>query len=120
MSKKWQDLGITCLVTPSFPHCSFHDKNADDMGLMLEYMFIWNVLSYPCGIVPVSQVEEEEQDFKDSHNDYWTKLLKQTCEGSKGMPVSVQIVGHSFEDEKVLAVMQDLDQQIGFRMPLPK
>ena len=31
-SEKWQKAGVSAIVTPAFPHCSFKDKNADDMG----------------------------------------------------------------------------------------
>ena len=34
-SKKWQASGITALVTPTFPHCSFYAKDAFDMTTML-------------------------------------------------------------------------------------
>lgn len=112
MSKKWQDLGLTAMVTPTFPHCSFKAQHADDMGLMLEYIFMWNTLHYPCGSIPVTTVQDDEQTFSDDWNDGWTKLLKQTAEGSAGMPISLQVVAHAYEDEKALAVMQSLDKQI--------
>ena len=54
MSAKWQKLGISALVTPAFPHCSFLASNAFDMGLMLEYIFIWNVCNFPCGTMPIT------------------------------------------------------------------
>jgi len=41
---------------PIFPSCAFKNKNALDMGLMLDYSWIWNVLEYPSGIVPVTRV----------------------------------------------------------------
>lgn len=116
MSKKWQDLGISAMVTPSFPHCSFKAKHADDMGLMLEYIFLWNVLNYPSGIVPVTTVQPDEQDFTDNYNDGWTKLLKETAKDSAGMPIPVQVISHSFEDEKCLGVMQAIDREVNFRM----
>ena len=45
---------------PIFPHCAFNIKEALDMGLMLDYSWIWNVLEYPSGIVGVTQVKEDE------------------------------------------------------------
>lgn len=54
MSRKWQDLKLTAMVTPTFPHCAFKSANADDMGLFLEYIFMWNTLNYPCGSMPVT------------------------------------------------------------------
>lgn len=120
MSKKWQKLGLTALVSPTFPHCSFKAEHADDMGLMLEYIFLWNVLHYPAGSVPVTTVQEDEQDFEDGYRDGWTNLINQTCQGSAGMPISVQVVAHAYEDEKALTVMQSLENQIKFRMEVPK
>ena len=32
------------------------------------------------------------------------------------MPIAVQIAAHNFEDEKALAVMQELDAKLKFRM----
>ena len=55
--------------------------------------------------MPITHVQQDEQQFEDQHNDFWTDLLKQTAEGSEGMPVGIQVVGHNWEDEKVLAVM---------------
>ena len=36
------------------------------------------------------------------------------------MPMGVAVISHSWEDEKALAVMQSLENEIGFRMPMPK
>mgnify|MGYP006105374227 CR=1 FL=1 len=55
-SQQWQKAGISALVTPSFPHCSFKAAHADDMGLMLEYIFLWAVLYYPSGTIPITTV----------------------------------------------------------------
>ena len=62
-----------------------------DMGLMLDYNFLWNVLHYPAGIVPVTEVtkEEEAEGFTDDHKDTWTGLIKETVKGSTGMPIAV-------------------------------
>ena len=111
---------MTALVTPVYPHCAFKAEDAMDMGLMLEYTLLWNILYYPCGVIPVTRVKPEEEEFSDSYNDGWTKLIQKTCQGSTGMPIPVQVVGHSFEDEKVLAVMQSIDKRIGFKMPVHK
>jgi Asp-tRNA(Asn)/Glu-tRNA(Gln) amidotransferase A subunit family amidase len=87
------------------------------MGLMLEYIFIWAILYYPSGTIPITTVKANEQDFSDHHNDMWTNLIKETAKGSEGMPISVQVIAHSYEDEKALAVMQSIDNKINFRMP---
>jgi Asp-tRNA(Asn)/Glu-tRNA(Gln) amidotransferase A subunit family amidase len=35
--------------------------------------------------------------------------------GGVGLPVSIQVVAHSWEDEKALAVMKAIDDKIKFR-----
>jgi Asp-tRNA(Asn)/Glu-tRNA(Gln) amidotransferase A subunit family amidase len=54
MSKKWQAWGIDALVTPVFPHTAFKAANADEMGLMLEYNFIWSLIHFPSGVIPIT------------------------------------------------------------------
>jgi len=45
---------------PIFPHCAFNNEQSLDLGLMMDYSWIWNVLEYPSGIVTVTQVKEDE------------------------------------------------------------
>jgi len=104
-SKRWQASGISALVMPSFPTCTFRAQHADDMGLMCDYTWLWNILSYPAGTMPITQVQDNEQTYEDSYNDGWSRLLRETARDSVGLPVSIQVVAHSYEDEKALAVM---------------
>lgn len=59
-SEKWQKSGLSALVLPTFPHCAFRHSENLDMGLMLDYLWLWNVLEYPSGTVTVTQVQEDE------------------------------------------------------------
>ena len=88
-SKRWQEWGISAIVSPAFPTCAFNAKDAQDMGIMLDYTFLWNSLCYPSGIVPVTTIQKDEQSYEDGINDGWTKLLKGTVEKSEGMPICV-------------------------------
>ena len=88
-SQKWQRWGIDALVTPIFPHTSFRAKHADEMGLMLEYCFIWSLLMFPAGVVPVTDVQKDEEEFNVNPNDHWTHLLNETAKGSAGLPITV-------------------------------
>jgi len=105
MSKRWKDAGIAALVTPCFPTCAFKSEDADDMGVLFDYTFLWNNLTYPSGTFPVTTIKEDEQSYEDQYNDGLTYFLKKTMENSKGMPIGIQITSHSYEDEKCLAVM---------------
>ena len=109
-SEKWKKSGISALIMPLWPHCGMKAHNQLEWGQMVEYVAIWNALYYPCGTLPVTKVLPDEEEYKDSKNDLWTKVLADSAKGSAGMPISVQVVAHAFEDEKALAVMQAIEK----------
>jgi len=78
--------------------------------MMFEYSILWNVTGFPSGVMPVTQVKEEEQTFEDKYNDAWTRVIKDDVENSAGMPICLQVTGYAFEDENVLAVMKVLEK----------
>jgi fatty acid amide hydrolase len=119
MSEKWQNSGITALVAPMWPHCGIKAKNNGDMGLMIEYSIIWNITGFPSGVLPVTNVLKSEQNFKDSYNDFWTKVIDDDAQGSEGMPICLQVVGYAYEDEKVLGIMKLLQEKIGYDLAMP-
>lgn len=111
-SRKWQELGLTCLIQPVMNHAAFKHENCHDIATMTHYMVMWNFLNYPSGVVPVTRVREDEQDFDDKYKDSWTELIKDICKDSVGLPIGVQVIAHSYEDEKALAIMQVLEQNL--------
>jgi len=82
------------------------------MGLLGEYSYIWNVTGFPSGVLPVTKVLADEQSFTDSCNDSWTEMLHQDAKGSVGMPISLQVTGYAYEDEKVCAIMKMLAESL--------
>ena len=50
--------------------------------------------------------------YDDSVNDMITKNIKNDIKGSKGMPITVQVVGLPWEEETVLGVMKAIDDVI--------
>jgi len=59
-SQKWKEAGISALLTPSWPHCSMKAEKFLKWDQMEEYLLIWNILHYPAGIIPITQVAEDE------------------------------------------------------------
>jgi len=90
---------------------------------------LYNVIDSPCGVVPVTRVDPS----KDGLTDEWTKGpglgskiiesdlyrrkkdLVYDPEAMKGLPVGVQVIGKSWEDEKVVAMMKVVDDALGPR-----
>ena len=59
-AKKWQDSGITALISPIWPHAAPKADDVGDQGTMGEYSFILNLNGYPAGIMPVTDVLPSE------------------------------------------------------------
>lgn len=87
---------------------------------------LYNVLDMPVGCLPVTRVDAT----KDKLTDEWTTgpgLGSRFLEGgiyrgknplydpeaSQGMPVNIQIVGKKWEEEKVVAIMDVVDNALG-------
>jgi Asp-tRNA(Asn)/Glu-tRNA(Gln) amidotransferase A subunit family amidase len=103
------------MILPIYPCCAPRIEDIDKMGMMLDYSFLWNTLTWPAATIPITEVAQDEQSLSDSFNDGWTKLIDKTLKGGVGLPVSIQVVAHSWEDEKVLAVMKAIDDKIKYR-----
>ena len=58
--------------------------------------------------MPVTVVKEDEQKYVSRFNDAFTLAAKRFAEGSKGLPVGVQVIGLPYQEEKVLGVMSYL------------
>jgi hypothetical protein len=60
------------------------------MGMMLHYNLIWNVLHYPCGIVPITKVYNYEAiEFEDHYEDAWTVSMDNSLYESQWMPIGL-------------------------------
>ncbi|KZV94390.1 hypothetical protein EXIGLDRAFT_767136 [Exidia glandulosa HHB12029] len=90
--------------------------------------FIFNLLDFPTGVIPVARVDPTE----DAVTSEWlatgpsagTMVERRLFHGAtplydakamSGLPVGVQIVGHRWEDEKVIAMMRIADDALGKR-----
>ena len=78
----------------------------------------------PAGVVPMTVVRDDEQYYEDighQNNDRAVAMAKETCRGSAGLPIGVQLVGWPNDDERVLRVMKELEHAIGREnLPVPK
>ena len=78
------------------------------------YTTQWNLLDYPALVFPVTKVDPTkdvvEQDYRpmNEKDEYNHQLWKSGPEKYKGAPVSLQLVGRRYEDEKVRRVTLSL------------
>ncbi|KAG9696829.1 amidase signature enzyme, partial [Aureobasidium melanogenum] len=99
-------------ATPAVPHDGMKDA-VSSCG----YTFLFNLLDYTCGIIPVTKVDATvdalPRDFVVNANGVAKGAYKH-YDASKmaGLPVAVQVVGRRLEEEKVLAVMERVEQAL--------
>ena len=109
VSEWWQKEGFTAIIMPIWPCAPPKICDMDVLGLNVEYSMIWNTTGFPAGVMPVTTVKANEQSHVDKFNDKYTKSMENTNRDSEGLPIHVQVIGHAYEDEKVLAIMKSLE-----------
>ena len=80
----------------------------------LVYCFVWNVVAFPSGVVPVCLVKSDETEYKDEFNDFISDAGKRHMKNSEGMPVGLQVVGLPYKDELVLKGMKLIENIFQF------
>ncbi|CAG7557092.1 unnamed protein product [Fusarium equiseti] len=121
----WSNAGIDCIIappnaTPAVPHQGMHDA-CSSCG----YTFMFNLLDYTAGVLPVTHVDKSQDQLP---KDFNFKSLNGVAQGAyklydatamHGLPVGVQVIGRRLEEEKVLAIMKRIGDALGDeRFPL--
>ncbi|KAJ1324548.1 fatty acid amide hydrolase [Microdochium nivale] len=101
-------------ATPAVPHEAMHDAVAS-----CGYTFLFNLLDYTAGVIPVTHVDKALDKLPASFD---LRKLNGVAQGAykhydaedmHGLPVGVQVVGRRLEEEKVLAIMKRLEDALG-------
>jgi fatty acid amide hydrolase len=114
LAKSWASQKIDVLITPVAGLIAPRHYQAIDIIAALPYSYIWNVLRFPAGIVPIDLVRAQDVPFHDSYNDDIAGNARRCMADSEGLPVAVQVIGLPFQDELVLRVMKDLETLFSF------
>lgn len=108
MIKLYKDAGIEIAITPGLPPAPLHGKS-ENINFYCFYTFIWNLLGFPAGAVPVTKVREYEQEFESHFKDDIATDMKKLMQNSLGLPVGVQVAGLPWKDEEVVDMMKELE-----------
>jgi Asp-tRNA(Asn)/Glu-tRNA(Gln) amidotransferase A subunit family amidase len=109
----WNKFGVDALLCPVGPGVAPKHNTAKYWC----YTSQWNLLDYPGAVFPVCKVDKEidspDKEFKSMSGHDAANHKLYDPEEFNGVPVSLQLVGRRFEDEKVLKVLQRIKDQIG-------
>jgi fatty acid amide hydrolase len=117
----WKEKSLDCLISPSWGiPAAAHDKS-DLLKHTIIYQVLANVMNLAAGIVPVTKVQNNEQNYEDhiNGNDRVAKAASECMKNSEGLPITVQVLTLPFEDEKCLGIMKVIEKNIDFH-ELPK
>lgn len=125
----WKESDIDFLLTvphslPALPH-----KKSDNSIGSIMYSFLFNIVDYSAGVIPVTKVSSSLDDLSASFKEQLRKasaIARNTyknydAQAMHGLPVGVQIVGRRLEEEKVLQgmkIVQSLLRDSGLKYPL--
>ena len=132
----WHSNSLDCVICPAAAalpaYCHGESK---DLTLSHSYTFLYNLLPFPAGVVPITRVKKEkgEEEYtaesvgekgrqgkgKEFMNDGLAAKARKVCEGSDGLPIGVQVAGLTWNDEMVLRVMKELEEGIGWKEQSP-
>lgn len=91
-----------------------------DTAFWWGYTSQWNLLNYPALVFPVDKVDASKDGEKENHSprnatdkQNWELWEKYGAEGYKDAPVSLQLVGRCWEDEKVIQAFEIIQRETG-------
>uniref|UniRef100_A0A8C3SAW0 Amidase domain-containing protein n=1 Tax=Chelydra serpentina TaxID=8475 RepID=A0A8C3SAW0_CHESE len=99
---KWRQLELDVMLCPALGPA--FNKAATS------YTNLYNVLNFPAGVVPVTigtEADEEElKNYRGHYGDPWDKRLREV---TMGLPVAVQCVALSWQEELCLRFMKEVE-----------
>ncbi|XP_029473763.1 vitamin D3 hydroxylase-associated protein-like isoform X2 [Rhinatrema bivittatum] len=110
---EWRKLGLDVLLCPMLGP-AFNIGYPGKLFAGFTFTMLYNILNFPCGIVPVTTVtaedEEEMKHYKGYCNDPWDKELIKCVEGGVGLPITVQCVALRWQEELCLRLMKEVEK----------
>jgi Asp-tRNA(Asn)/Glu-tRNA(Gln) amidotransferase A subunit family amidase len=98
-------------ATPALPHNAMKDA-VSSCG----YTFLWNLLDYSAGVIPVTHVEVEKdplpKSFKPKNGVEKGAYKHYDAEKMAGLPCAIQVVGRRLTEEKTLGCMQVVQEAL--------
>jgi fatty acid amide hydrolase len=73
------------------------------------YTVLYNLLGYPTGVVPFTEVRRGEESARPLSRDPMERTARATEEGSAGLPVGVQVIARPWREHVVLSTMAALE-----------
>lgn len=119
----WQRSELDAVICPTLPIVAPPLRHSVFLAAAIPYCVIYNLLGFPAGVMPVSQVTAEDIERLEREypvDDLLLRAIRAGQRGSVGLPVGVQCVALKWQDERCLAVMKEIEvglQQVAAEEP---
>lgn len=109
---------IDAIVCPAFATPALPHGMSKNFTLASSTAITWNAAQFPAGVVPVSRVRADETARPRSFDSIERHAAKVDA-ASRGLPVSVQVVGRPWREPLVLAVMAAIEAGVRTDVDFP-
>ncbi|XP_077993932.1 fatty-acid amide hydrolase 1-like [Glandiceps talaboti] len=115
-TEEWKKSGLDALITPVAMVTATNSLYAARFyPILMAWVSLCNVMSFPAGSQPVTMVtEEDETELQNSYpdNDMFDRWIKEACKNSVGLPVNVQCITLPWQEEMCLRIMKDIENAV--------
>ena len=116
--KFWSEWRLDAIITPATQLPALKHGYGGSLQVSGYYAWLGNFANLPAGVVPVTKVLPGEDTYTHEDSIYVGdtifKASQECMKGSVGLPVAVQVLAPPWEDEKCLAVMKAIENEIQF------
>ncbi|PHH83989.1 hypothetical protein CDD83_2678 [Cordyceps sp. RAO-2017] len=101
-------------ATPAWPHRGMRNAISN-----CGYTFLFNLIDYSAGVIPVTHVDRFKDRLPSSFNVRKLNGAARSAydlydaDAMHGLPVGVQVIGRRLEEEKVLTLMERIEDALG-------
>mmetsp|Transcript_22507 Transcript_22507/g.60890 ORF Transcript_22507/g.60890 Transcript_22507/m.60890 type:complete len:631 (-) Transcript_22507:1025-2917(-) len=111
--------GVDVLLCPALGVPAVPHGMSRLLAQACSYTFVYNNLNLPAGTLATTRVQAHEEAYAPTRDrqDAFCEAAREACQGSAGLPVSVQVVGMPWRDEMVLGAMRAVERSVGATLP---
>jgi fatty acid amide hydrolase len=113
--------GIDVLLCP--PHALpalTHGASADLGPASFNYTFLYSLLGWPSGVVPVTRVRPGETDRRPRAVEMIDRVARRVDKDSAGLPVGVQVAARPNREDLILAAMAAVETGLAGSVDYPR
>jgi fatty acid amide hydrolase len=115
------EAGVGVLLSPPHALPAFtHGASANLGPASFNYTFLYSLLGWPAGVVPVTRVRPVETDRRPWGVDMIDRTARKVDRDSAGLPVGVQVAARPDREDLILAVMAAVESGLSGSVDYPR